>query len=118
MVQFGLILAYLPCSTIHLLPLMHSFLSIFVLFVGRRAGIISMWLIHDDFRFLALKRAKDHANGDKETAKVTLRVHREVVHSLDDLPRDFHLNSELQQLSPPSLKAANTFYRISSFTAV
>ena len=95
---------------------MHSFLSIFVLFVGRRAGIISMWLIHDDFRFLALKRAKDHANGDKETTKVTLRVHREVVHSLDDLPRDFHLNSELQQLSPPSLKAANRFYRISSLT--
>ena len=81
MVQFGLILAYLPCSTIHLLPLMHSFLSIFV--------------IHDDFRFLALKRAKDHAKGDKETAKVTLRVHREVFHSLDDPPRDFHLNSEL-----------------------
>ena len=93
---------------------MHSFLSIFVLFVGRRADIISMWLIHDDFRFLALKRAKDHAKGDKETAKVTLRVHREVVLSIDDLPRDFHLNSELQQLSPPSLKAANGFYRNNS----
>ena len=75
-----------------------------------------MWLIHDDFRFLALKRAKDHAKGDKETTKVTLRVHREVVHSLDDLPHEFHLNSELQQLSPPSLEAANGFYRNSSLT--
>ena len=49
-----------------------------------------------------------------ETTKVKLWVHREVVHNLDDFPRDFHLNSELQQLSPPSLKAANMFYRISS----
>ena len=40
-----------------------------------------MWLIHDDFRFLALKRAKDHAKGDKETAKVALHVYREVVYS-------------------------------------
>ena len=65
---------------------------------------------------MALKRAKDHAKGDKETTKVTLRVHREVVHNLDDLPRDFHLNFELQQLSPPSLKAANGFYRNNSLT--
>ena len=41
-----------------------------------------MWLIHDDFRFLALKRAKDHAEGDKETTKVALQVYREVVYSL------------------------------------
>ena len=95
---------------------MHSFLGIFVLFVGRRAGIISIRLIHDDFRFFGIKGRKNHANGDKETAKVALRVYREVVHSLYDLPRDFHLNSELQQLSPPSLKAANGFYRISSLT--
>ena len=64
--------------------------------------------------FLALKREKDHANGDKETSKVAFRVHREVFHSLDDLPRDFHLNSELQQLSPSSLKIGNMFYRINS----
>ena len=83
MVQFGLILAYFTCSTIHLLSLMHSFLSIFVLFVGRRAGIISMWLIHDDFRFFGIKGSKDHAEGDKETTKVALQVYREVVHSLE-----------------------------------
>jgi hypothetical protein len=28
-----------------------------------------MWLIHDDFRFFGIKWSKDHANGDKETAK-------------------------------------------------
>ena len=61
-----------------------------------------MWLIHDDFRFFGIKWSKYHANGGKETAKVALRVFREVVHSLDDLPRDFHPNSELQQLSPLS----------------
>ena len=75
-------LAYLPCSTLHLLSLMHSFLGIFVLFVGRRAGIISMWLIHDDFRFFGIKGSKDHAEGDKETTKVALKVYREVVYSL------------------------------------
>ena len=61
---------------------MHSFLSIFVLFVGRRAGIISMWLIHDDFRFFGIKGRKDHAEGDKGRAKVALQVYREVVYGL------------------------------------
>ena len=60
-----------------------SFLSIFVLFVGRRAVIIPMWLIHDDFRFFDIKWSKDHADGDKETTKVALRVYREVVHNLE-----------------------------------
>ena len=66
--------------------------------------------------FFGIKGSKDHANGDKETAKVALLVFREVVHSLDDLPRDFHPSSELQQLSPPSLEAANGFYRNRSLT--
>ena len=61
---------------------MHSFLGIFVLFVGRRAGIISMWLIHDDFRFFGIKGSKDHAEGDKETTKVAFQVYREVFYSL------------------------------------
>ena len=60
-----------------------SFLSIFVLFVGRRAVIMPMWLIHDYFRFLDIKWRKDHADGDKETAKVELLVYRKVVHSLE-----------------------------------
>ena len=76
-------LAYLPHSTLHFFITYASFLSIFVLFVGRRAGIMSMWLIHDDFRFFDIKWSKDHADGDKETAKVALRVYREVVHSLE-----------------------------------
>ena len=42
-----------------------------------------MWLIHDDFRFFDIKWSKDHADGDKETAKVALRVYREVVHNLE-----------------------------------
>ena len=41
-----------------------------------------MWLIHDDFRFFGIKGSKDHAEGDKETAKVALQVYREVVYSL------------------------------------
>ena len=60
---------------------MHSFLGIFVLFVGRRASIIYMWLIHDDFRFFGIKGSKDHTEGDKETAKVALQVYREVVYN-------------------------------------
>ena len=60
-----------------------SFLSIFVLFVGRRAVIMPMWLIHDDFRFFDIKWSKDHAIEDKETAKVALRVYKEVVHNLE-----------------------------------
>ena len=42
-----------------------------------------MWLMHDDFRFFGIKWSKYHVNGDKETAKVALRVYREVVHSLE-----------------------------------
>ena len=42
-----------------------------------------MWLIHDDFRFFGIKESKDHADGDKEIAKVALRVYRDVVHSLE-----------------------------------
>ena len=42
-----------------------------------------MWLIHDDFRFFDIKWSKDHSNEDKETAKVALRVYREVVHNLE-----------------------------------
>ena len=76
-------LAYLPCSTLHIFITYASFLSIFVLFVGRRAVIMPMWLIHDDFRFFSIKWSKYHANGDKETTKVALRVYREVVHSLE-----------------------------------
>ena len=75
-----------------------------------------MWLIHDDFRFFGIKGRKDHENGDKEAAKVALLVFREVFHSLDDPPRDFHPNSELQQLSPPSLEVANGFYRNNRLT--
>ena len=40
-----------------------------------------MWLIHDDFRFFGIKESEDHADGDKETAKVALHVYREVVYS-------------------------------------
>ena len=42
-----------------------------------------MWLIHDDFRFFDIKWSKDHTNGEKEIAKVALRVYREVFHSLE-----------------------------------
>ena len=42
-----------------------------------------MWLIHDDFRFFGIKGSKDHADGDKETTKVALRVYREFVHNFE-----------------------------------
>ena len=41
LVQFGLIWPTYFAQTIHFLLLMHSFLGLFVLFIGRRVGILS-----------------------------------------------------------------------------
>ena len=76
LVQFGLIWPTCSAQTIHFLLLMHSFLGLFVLFVGRRVGILSTWLMHDAFRFLALKgrkRQRKRRQGDNEVALLVFR---------------------------------------------
>ena len=41
----------LLAKTIHFYLLMHAFLSLFMLFVGRRLDTLSTWLMHYDSRF-------------------------------------------------------------------
>jgi len=42
--------------------------------------------MHDDFRFFDIKWSKNHADGDKETAKVALQGYREVVCNIEGSP--------------------------------